>query len=123
MVKVEEGEHALTHCAVVDGDEQVIFDRYIKPKEKNNQLHDVVIIVFFEEWNANSSVFPNLFFNFYHYNRYSGVEPAHLQGGEVLPHDNAVQVIRSLLMGKIVVGHDIINDFRAIEYTCPECDI
>ena len=26
-------------------------------------------------------------------------------------------------MGKIVVGHDIINDFRAIEYTCPECDI
>ena len=26
-------------------------------------------------------------------------------------------------MGKIMVGHDIINDFRAIEYTCPECDI
>ena len=22
-----------------------------------------------------------------------------------------------------MVGQDIINDFRAIEYTCPECDI
>ena len=74
-------------------------------------------------FNANSSVIHNLIFNFYHYNRVSGIEPAHLWGGGVLPHDNAVQMIRSLLEGNIVVGHHIKNDFRAIEFSCPESDI
>lgn len=80
---------ALARCSIVDDVGRIVYDRYVKPNM----------------WIKNYRT------------RWSGVTWRHLQ--YAVPYDVAVQDIRSILHGCVVVGHDLRNDFSCLGYSHP----
>jgi len=79
--------YALARCSVVDHSLSVIADIYVRPDEPvTNYLTTV-----------------------------SGVTEKHLEGDEVYTFDTASKYIASCLHGKIVVGHTLWSDFKALQ--------
>ncbi|XP_015227017.1 PREDICTED: interferon-stimulated 20 kDa exonuclease-like 2 [Cyprinodon variegatus] len=79
----------LARCSIVSYDGDVVYDKFIKP--------DVPITDFRTPW--------------------SGIRPRDLF--KATPYAEARREILRLLMGKIIIGHAIHNDFKALSYTHP----
>lgn len=80
---------ALGRCSIVDYDCEVIYDSYVKP---DNPITD-------------------------YRTRWSGIRPRHIKDAK--PFAQAFKEIKTILSNKIVVGHDVENDFKAIKIDHP----
>ena len=49
---------------------------------------------------------------------YSGIRPSHMRGAT--PYVDAVHLAATIMSDKIVIGHDIKNDFDALGFKVPE---
>lgn len=74
----------LAKCSIIGYNGEVLFDEYVRPEA---QITD-------------------------YRTRWSGIRPHHMR--TAMPHQIATRKIKEILDGSIVVGHDLINDFRAI---------
>ena len=81
---------ALARCSIVDSHGEVIYDSYVRPPLPVRTYRT----------------------------KYSGIRKRHLRGAA--PHRLAVQQVRDILKGCIVVGHDLRNDFSALQYWHPK---
>ena len=91
MVGVGDNDRsALARCSIVDSCGEVVYDRYVRPPLPVRSYRT----------------------------RYSGICKRHMRGAT--PHHLAVQQVRDILQGCIVVGHDLRNDFSALQYSHPE---
>lgn len=84
---------ALAKCTIIDYEERVLFDHYVRPEQ---QIRD-------------------------YRTKWSGIQPHHMKIG--LPHKEAVQKIKTILEGCVVIGHDLGHDFAAIGMTHPSRNI
>nr|XP_032831624.1 RNA exonuclease 4-like [Petromyzon marinus] len=80
---------ALARCSVVDYYGSVLYDSYVRPEEPVTDYRT----------------------------RWSGIRPSHMR--EATPFRAAQREIVQLLHNKVVVGHSIANDFRALGYVHP----
>ncbi|KAK2902941.1 hypothetical protein Q8A67_007654 [Cirrhinus molitorella] len=81
----------LARCSIVNYEGDVIYDKYIKPI---NPVTD-------------------------YRTRWSGIRRQHLINA--IPFDHAQKEIVKIMTGKVVVGHAIHNDFKALKYFHPAC--
>lgn len=85
--------NALGRCSIVNYDGEVLYDKYIKP--------DLPIMDYRTRW--------------------SGITAAHMENA--VPFHQAKPTIQTMLKGKIVIGHDVQNDFRVLCFGHPHEDI
>ncbi|NWR63674.1 I20L2 protein, partial [Bucorvus abyssinicus] len=81
---------ALARCSIVSYDGDVIYDQYVRPAAP--------IVDYRTRW--------------------SGIRRQHMLNA--VPFARAQREILRILSGKIVVGHSIHNDFKALEYFHPK---
>lgn len=81
---------ALARCSIVDSRGEVVYDSYVRPPLPVRTYRT----------------------------KHSGIRKKHLRGAT--PHHLAVQQVRAILKGCIVVGHDLRNDFAALQYSHPK---
>uniref|UniRef100_UPI00358EE94F interferon-stimulated gene 20 kDa protein-like n=1 Tax=Myxine glutinosa TaxID=7769 RepID=UPI00358EE94F len=81
---------ALARCSIVASNGDVIYDQYVQP--------EAPITDYRTPW--------------------SGITARHLR--HAIPYKAAQKDIAAALRGKIVVGHSLLNDFRAIGFTLPK---
>lgn len=79
-------ESALARVSLVNYHGKVLIDRYVRPVERITDYRTAV----------------------------SGIEPHHLKGEGVLSLAEAQATVWELIQGKILVGHSLKNDFRAL---------
>lgn len=79
-------ESALARVSLVNYHGNVLIDRYVRPVERITDYRTAV----------------------------SGIEPHHLKGEGVLSLAEAQATVWELIQGKILVGHSLKNDFRAL---------
>lgn len=79
----------LARCSIVSYDGDVVYDKYIKPAEPVTDYRS----------------------------RWSGIRPKDL--ANATPYAEARKEILKLLMGKVVIGHAVHNDFRVLSYGHP----
>ena len=75
---------ALAQCSIISYDGETLFHSYVRPSELITDYRT----------------------------RWSGVRPHHMKWA--VPHEAAVDEIRRILNGKIVIGHDLVHDLAAI---------
>ncbi|XP_072019782.1 LOW QUALITY PROTEIN: apoptosis-enhancing nuclease-like [Amphiura filiformis] len=85
---------ALGRCSIVDYDGEVVYDKYVKP--------DSPITDYRTPW--------------------SGIAEEHITN-HAIPFEQAKQNISQILKDKIVIGHDLRNDFRVLQLEHPQDDI
>ncbi|NWT19927.1 I20L2 protein, partial [Vireo altiloquus] len=81
---------ALARCSIVSYEGDIVFDRYVRP--------EAPIVDYRTRW--------------------SGIRPRHMD--RALPFRKAQQQVLRILAGKVVVGHAIHNDFKALRYSHPK---
>lgn len=79
-------ESALARVSLVNYHGEVLMDRYVRPVERITDYRTAV----------------------------SGIEPHHLKGEGVLSLSEAQAAVWELIQGKVLVGHSLKNDFRAL---------
>ena len=82
---------AVGRCSIVDYKGAVLFDEYIKPYGSISDYRTA----------------------------WSGIRPYHLRGA--VPYRDAIKTIKNILDGRIVVGHELTHDFRALGIFPPDC--
>ena len=80
---------ALARCTIVSYNGEVIYNSYIKPNQ--------CVTDYRTPW--------------------SGIRPRHLK--TAVPHQVALNDIKKILSSKIVVGHDLSNDFNVLGFSLP----
>ncbi|KAL6749604.1 ribonuclease H-like domain-containing protein [Haematococcus lacustris] len=86
---------ALARVAVVNSEGHVLLDRFVRPKER---------VVDYRT-------------------QYSGVRPADLHGPQVLELEAAQAQVAALLKGRMLVGHGLQNDLKALLLDHPRKDM
>ncbi|NXN84512.1 I20L2 protein, partial [Bombycilla garrulus] len=81
---------ALARCSIVTYEGDIVYDEYVRP--------EAPIVDYRTRW--------------------SGIRPQHMQ--KALPFRRAQQQVLRILAGKVVVGHAIHNDFKALRYCHPK---
>ncbi|XP_056137981.1 apoptosis-enhancing nuclease [Lampris incognitus] len=79
----------LARCSILDYHGNILYDKYIRPCQPVTDYRT----------------------------RWSGIQRHHLQNA--VPFTEAREEILGILEGKVVVGHSIYNDFRALDYFHP----
>lgn len=85
-------QSALGRCSIVSYNETVLFDEFIKPK--------LPIVDYRYRW--------------------SGIKPVHMKSA--IPMDAAIPLIKTILEGKILIGHSLKHDFEVLHFHHPEED-
>ncbi|XP_035669521.1 interferon-stimulated 20 kDa exonuclease-like 2 [Branchiostoma floridae] len=80
---------ALARCSIVNHSGRIVYDKYIKPQQP--------ITDYRTPW--------------------SGIRPAHMV--QAIPFTQAQEKVRTVLQNKIVVGHAVYNDFKALGFGHP----
>ncbi|XP_032569093.1 interferon-stimulated 20 kDa exonuclease-like 2 isoform X2 [Chiroxiphia lanceolata] len=81
---------ALARCSIVSYDGDVVYDRYVRP--------EAPIVDYRTRW--------------------SGIRRQHMD--KAVPFQQAQRQVLRILAGKVVVGHAIHNDFKALRYSHPK---
>ncbi|NXM78523.1 I20L2 protein, partial [Serilophus lunatus] len=81
---------ALARCSIVTYEGDIVYDQYVKP--------DAPIVDYRTRW--------------------SGIRRQHMD--RAVPFRKAQQQVLRILAGKVVVGHAIHNDFKALRYSHPK---
>ncbi|NXM85198.1 I20L2 protein, partial [Oenanthe oenanthe] len=81
---------SLARCSIVSYEGDVLYDQYVRP--------DAPIVDYRTRW--------------------SGIRPQHM--ARALPFRRAQREVLRILAGKVVVGHAIHNDFKALHYSHPK---
>ncbi|XP_063276564.1 interferon-stimulated 20 kDa exonuclease-like 2 [Prinia subflava] len=81
---------ALARCSIVTYEGDIVYDQYVRPEEP--------IVDYRTRW--------------------SGIRRHHMH--KAVPFRRAQQQVLRILAGKVVVGHAIHNDFKALRYTHPK---
>ncbi|NWX67259.1 I20L2 protein, partial [Promerops cafer] len=81
---------ALARCSIVTYEGDIVYDEYVRP--------EAPIVDYRTRW--------------------SGIRRQHMDGA--VPFRRARQQVLRILAGKVVVGHAIHNDFKALRYSHPK---
>ena len=84
MVEVVGNKSVLAKCSIIDYDGHVLFNEYVRPERPITDYRT----------------------------RWSGVESHHMK--QAVSYTEAAKRIKDILEGRIVIGHDLINDFCVI---------
>ncbi|XP_066270483.1 interferon-stimulated gene 20 kDa protein-like [Branchiostoma lanceolatum] len=80
---------ALARCSIISHSGQIVYDEYIKPQQPITDYRTP----------------------------YSGIRPQHM--AQAIPFTQAQEEVRKILQNKIVIGHAVYNDFKALGFSHP----
>ncbi|CAH1251286.1 ISG20L2 [Branchiostoma lanceolatum] len=80
---------ALARCSIVSHSGQTVYDKYVKPQHPITDYRTP----------------------------YSGIRPQHML--HAIPFTQAQEEVRKILQNKVVIGHAIYNDFKALGFSHP----
>jgi len=89
-------DSSIGRCSIVDGQGSVLMDTFVVPPEGVSLITD-------------------------YRTRYSGIRKCDMR--DAIPFADAMSQAKSLLQGRVVVGHALHNDFRVMHFRIPEVDV
>ena len=90
MVCTQSNQRALGRCSIINYDGDIIYDSYIRPSKPITDYRTM----------------------------WSGITPRHMK--QAKPFVAATREIQTIIAEKIVIGHDLINDFSALQLNHPQ---